>query len=333
MTFRPAFVAALLAGVLALPALASAATTVTASSTAHPSAVQTATVRQRYSISGTPTTSMGTSQTYDLTWTLPTIGQSGCLVCHDDKDLVRIKNGVTVSLYVNTDVLQASAHKNVPCTGCHTDFAYKTPHANATKSGEEWRSVAKVSCKNCHQDAAADFTNGAHSPSGAAGAASGTVGAPDSSAPGKPKPLCGDCHGGHSIAASNNVEAQKALHLSGIEMCGGCHEKDTKAFEDYYHGAAYVHRAPDAPSCWDCHSPHKILISTNRDSSVYKDHLYDTCHKCHKDPGDGYIDYAQLVHHKQDFLDANPLYAWISSARQTVQSIFGSIGSLFGKGS
>ena len=324
MTSRPAFFAAVLAVALALPASALAATSATATVGIPAASAYT---------TPTPKPSKNASQTYDLTWTLPTAGKSGCQVCHDDKDLVRVKNGKIVSLYVNTEVLRNSAHKNVPCTGCHTDFAYRTPHTNVSKTGEEWRTVAKLSCKNCHQDVFSDYTVSAHSPSGLPGESTSSVGAPDSSAPGMPKPLCGDCHGGHSIPASNNVVAQRELHSSGITMCGTCHVRDTASYRDYYHGAAYRDGAPDAPACWDCHGTHKVLASTNRDSSVYQDRLYDTCHKCHRDPGDGYVAYAQMIHGRQGVLDANPVFAFISSARKAITEAFEKVGSLFRKGS
>jgi len=314
----------------ALPAYgatASKSTTATASKSATATASSTSTA------SASVKTNQGAYQTYDLSWTLPTAGKSGCQVCHDDKDLVRIKSGKTVSLYVNTDVLKNSAHKDVPCTGCHTDFAYKTPHVNVSKSGEEWRNVAKLSCKNCHSNVFTDYASGSHSPSAVPGESTSTLGAPDSSAPGKPRPLCGDCHGGHSIPASNNVEAQRELHASGLKMCGSCHVKDTASYNDYYHGAAYRNGAPDAPACWDCHGTHKVLPSTNRQSSVYKDRLYDTCRKCHPDPRDGYVAYAQMVHGHQKVLDDNPVYALIASARKAVASAFDKVGSLFRQGS
>ena len=116
-------------------------------------------------------------------------------------------------------------------------------------------------------------------------------------------------------------------------MCGKCHVKDTASHNDYYHGAAYRDGAPDAPACWDCHGTHKVLPKTDRQSSVYPDRLYDTCHKCHQDPRDGYVAYAQMIHGKQQVLDANPLYAFISSASKVVTSAFDKFGSLFRKGS
>jgi hypothetical protein len=320
MTLRSATVVALLAAVLLLPASASAAT-----GTAN-SAASTAPPAPSYVTTTSGNTSL--TVTYDLSWTLPTAGKSGCTVCHADPDLVRIQGGKTVSLYVDTAVLENSAHKDVPCTGCHVDFAYKTPHSNVTTSGVEWKAVAKASCKNCHVNEFAEYSSSAHSPSRLTGYNKNLVGRPDSSAPGKPMPLCGDCHGGHSIPASDNVEAMNAEHLSGIEMCGGCHAQDTGAYVDYYHGAAYKMAALDSPACWDCHNTHDVLPSTNRQSSVNKDRIQDTCHKCHSDPGDGYTSYTQLVHHKQDVLDANPLYAWLKSVKEHLDSFGQKIKSI-----
>lgn len=282
------------------------------------------------------TTTVGNTKlkvTYDLSWTLPSAGKSGCTVCHDDRDLQRVKAGKIVNLYVNTEVLRDSAHREVPCTGCHTDFAFKVPHANVSKTGDEWRQTAKLSCKNCHAEAFSDYSASAHSPTGLPGQKKTAIGAPGSSAPGVAKPLCGDCHGGHSIPASNNVEAQAVLQASALQMCGSCHKKDAEDYDDYYHGSAYKRGAPDAPSCWDCHGVHKELPSTDRQSMVYKDKLYDACHKCHKDPGDGYIGYAEFVHGKSDVMQANPAYSLVSTVRTAVMGWFDKIKSMFGRSS
>jgi len=330
MTVRNAFIAVLLAAALVLSASAFAST-----ATVSPSSPSTATVGATPAVPSTATAgttakpSKNPTMTYDLTWTLPTAGKSGCTVCHSDRDLVRVQNGQTVSLYVNTAILEESAHKGVPCTGCHIDFAYKVPHSNIVQKGDEWKAVAKASCKNCHPQEYTDYTVSAHSPAGQPGGTTSTVGAASSTAPGMPRPLCGDCHGGHSIPASNNVEARRIVHLSGMEMCGKCHKQGTDSYMDYYHGAAYQTDAADAPACWDCHSTHKIFPSTNRQSTVYKDQIIDTCKKCHADPRDGYVSYGQLVHGKQAILDANPLYSAVKSAQDAVGTAVGKVKSLF----
>ena len=274
------------------------------------------------------------TRSYDLDWTLPTAGKSGCTVCHADKNLVRIKDGVTVNLYVDSLVLKNSAHRNVPCTGCHVDFAYKTPHDTVVRRGSAWRKIAKLACKNCHKAEFSDFANGAHSPSARPGEDSSTVGAADSSAPGKPRPLCGDCHGGHAIPSKEDSAGIEALRASGLVMCGKCHVATAATYADYYHGSAYRQGAKDAPACWQCHDTHLILASKNRRSTVNKVNLYETCTRCHKDATEGYFDYAQLIHSKQRIVDANPVMFAVNSARRAVFSAFQTIVTLFkGNGS
>lgn len=317
MTLRPAFAAALLVAAFALPA---------AACVSPPSALGATASTGKASVTAT--------RSYDLDWTLPTAGKSGCTVCHADKNLVRIKDGATLSLYVDSLVLQNSAHRNVPCTGCHVDFAYKTPHNTVVKRGSAWRDIAKLACKNCHKAEFTDFANGAHSPSARPGETSSTVGAADSSAPGKPRPLCGDCHGGHGIASKEDSASMDALHASGLEMCGKCHIETAANYADYYHGSAYRQGAKDAPACWQCHDTHLILASKDRRSTVNKINLYETCTKCHKDATEGYFDYAQLIHSKKRIVDANPVMLAVNSARQAVYSAFQTIVTLFkGNGS
>ena len=120
---------------------------------------------QTGSPTATPQTGSTTStqpSTYDLTFTLPTAGKSGCMVCHGDPNLVRIQGGQTVSMWVDTAMIESSAHATVQCTGCHLDFAYSVPHV-ATGS-EEWRDIAKAACKNCHKEAFSAYSAGVHSP-------------------------------------------------------------------------------------------------------------------------------------------------------------------------
>ena len=66
---------------------------------------------------------------------------------------------------------------------------------------------------------------------------------------------------------------------------------------------------------------------------MYKDRLYDTCHKCHQDPRDGYVAYAQMIHGHQQVLNDNPVYELIASAGRAVASALDKVGSLFRKGS
>lgn len=263
---------------------------------------------------------------YDLDFTLPTAGKSGCTVCHGDPNLTRVENGEVVSLYVDETVIDASAHTDVPCTGCHVDFAYETPH-EATQSGDEWRDVAKLACKNCkdHGDAYTKFVAGAHSPAVQPGATSTTE-------PQKRKPLCGDCHGGHAIPSMDDTAAMVALKETGLEMCGNddCHVDYATSYADYYHGQAYQMSAIDAPACWNCHRAHDVLPADNRASAVHPDQIELTCQECHEDPNEGYAAYSELVHGKQEILESIPIYRWIDSARDSIGNAVETVQGWFG---
>lgn len=276
-----------------------------------------------------PKSSTTASRTYDLDFTLPTQGKSGCTVCHADKNLVRVQSGSTVSLYVDVAVLGTSAHKDVACTSCHVDFAYKTPHINV-KKGDDWRSVAKLACKNCHKQEFSDFASSAHSPAGKPGQSAAQT-AREREAAGKPTttPLCGDCHGGHDIPSKEDSAALAAYHKRGLDICGRCHDKEARGYADYYHGAAYRRGAPDAPACWDCHGTHQVLSAKDRNSMVNESQLVPTCGKCHKAVDENYTTYARLIHRKPQELEANPVWAAYDKTRAAIRVAFTNIASWF----
>ena len=269
--------------------------------------------------------------TYNLDWTIGIAGKSGCLVCHGDKNLVRVIDGKAVSLYVDTQVINQSAHAALLCTDCHVDFAYKTPHPNANDD-TTWRQLAKSSCKNCHRPEFLQWAESSHSIAGTPGTTS-TVGAANSSAPGKPRPLCGDCHGGHAIPSKDDTAAMAAVHASALTMCGQCHVRAASTYQDYYHGAAYKDGAPDAPACWQCHNTHLVLPSKDRNSWTNADNLDTTCGQCHKSvgtpTGPGYTQYATLIHRREATLHSNPVYAAVSNVTYTIQNAFNKVIGTF----
>lgn len=252
---------------------------------------------------------------YDVDFTLPTNAKAGCMVCHSDPDLIRLKEGALVSYWVDAELVEASAHATVQCTGCHLDFAFKTPH---TDGGTDWDVRAKSACSNCHLDQSALVAKGAHRP--------GTVGgaAPDPAA--DEKPLCGDCHGSHGIEPlTDSPEGRASLSRRGRQVCGqeGCHADYWDTYDDYYHGAAYKRGAIDAPACWDCHRGHDVLPVDDKDSSVNERHIVETCAQCHPDANESYAEYAKLVHGRQDIADGIFLYGWVTTLRNAVMSLFG----------
>lgn len=248
---------------------------------------------------------------YDVDFTLPTAAKSGCMVCHGDENLIRLREDQVVSFYVDSTELEAGPHAAVQCAGCHLNFAFTLPHAD---SGEEWQRTAKSACKNCHQDQYLDYGQGVHRIEVGNGNGNGN-GAEEAE-----KPLCGDCHGAHDILALvDNPEGQKALRDNAWNVCGRCHEEYWENYDDYYHGRAFKRGAYDAPACWDCHGAHDIHPSSDRRSMVHESRLAATCGTCHPDLSEGYLEYAELIHKQQEAYDANPLY----SVFQRIRSFFG----------
>lgn len=279
-------------------------------------------------VSAAATASAAATRTYDLDFTLPTAGKSGCLVCHGDPNLAKIGVETTSSIYVDVARLQKSAHaEDTPCTGCHLDFAYTSPHKQI-EGGDDWAAAAKLACKNCHKDAFSAYANGMHSPAGKPGQT------PDETvkarvAAGKPAnvPLCGDCHGGHTIPSMDDTPAMTAQHLTGYDMCGTCHIEAAASYSDYYHGAAYRRGSLDAPSCWDCHGYHEILAVDDRRSPVHPSRLAETCGQagCHDNVDEQFLEYAKLIHGHDALRDANPVFSLtrdtIGRAVETLRSL------------
>lgn len=283
------------------------------------------------------------TQTYDLSFTLPTVGISGCMVCHGDSNLVVAGKTSVRSVFVDPEAMARTAHAATLCTGCHTSFAYKTPHKNTDT--DQWRMDAKGACKGCHAQQFADVTNGAHSGALKPGESPDEVAA-ERAAAGKPTdvPLCGDCHGSHEISyidaerwettgtaeiRAAAIAGSKALHGKGIEMCGGCHEAETDTYADYYHGAAYRRGAPDAPSCWDCHGAHEMLPSSDRRSPVHPQNLVETCGQCHKNANEKYAEYAKFIHGRAEVEKDVFLIGVVNSTRDVIKGAISTIASWF----
>jgi len=261
------------------------------------------------------------AQDYDLNFTLPTAGKSGCMVCHADKNLGRVQGTTWVSYWVDPAPLDAGPHASIMCTGCHSDFAYEAPH-NIEQA--DWKRTAKLSCKNCHQEQWTAYSAGVHSIATQPGEVpTGTAEA---------EPLCGDCHGGHEIMTlTDNPAGRDKLHSEGEQVCGRCHEDYYEDYADYYHGAAYQEGAPDAPACWQCHGWHDILPSSDRGSKVHEGNLQETCAQCHSsiEESDKYVSYSGLIHARQQAYEENAVYAFYQSTKASIQEFFGKMGSWF----
>lgn len=65
--------------------------------------------------------------------------------------------------------------------------------------------------------------------------------------------------------------------------CGDCHDSVEAVFSKSLHGKALTSGDEFAPHCYDCHSKHNVLHSSNKKSTTYVLNVPFTCGNCHKE--------------------------------------------------
>jgi len=141
-----------------------------------------------------------------------------CLMCHSDDTMTMEKNGKEVSLYVNQDVFDHSAHRNLNCISCHVGFdPEEIPHKE---------NITPVNCLNCHTDAKV-----IHSFHPQMVGANGMNGTPDVS--------CRNCHGTHNISLISDPDG-KWSKKNLVGSCGSCHKGPEEKYVLSEHGKAFA---------------------------------------------------------------------------------------------
>jgi hypothetical protein len=232
----------------------------------------------------------------------------GCLACHSNKRLSRIRDGREESLFIDPNVIGSSMHKQIACINCHTNFSYvEHPATNP----EDYRKVAGLACMKCHPYQKALYEQSIHGRLAAAGEKGELAGKETDPA------LCCDCHGSHNIQSPRFEPNRSKFRASAKETCGKCHTDRYASYGDYYHGQAYKNKADDAPVCWDCHDNHKIIKHESDGRKTFSPvgspgNLNHTCGKCHDHPERDLITYAPMIHGRQAVLDNNFVFNLLS---------------------
>jgi cytochrome b subunit of formate dehydrogenase len=141
-----------------------------------------------------------------------------------------------------------------------------------------WTHLAE-SCGACHEQEARDVLESVHGQALAAGR--------------RDAPTCTDCHAEHAIEDLRGMSPIEATQRT----CSRCHASErinaryrlprdrVRTFLGSYHGLAARFGSTRAANCASCHGYHRILPSTNEESSVHPSNLVATCGQCH--PGAG----------------------------------------------
>ena len=198
-----------------------------------------------------------------------------CQRCHANPELKMVRDGKTVSLFVNKDEISHSRHQRVACVQCHT---------GGTPSDERpCRTVTpKVDCSICHADQVAQYRSSTHGQLAAKGS-------PDA-------PGCSDCHGSHGVLG--RIDSNSPTFSRNVpNLCAKCHRSGQKAalryngkqdhiverYTESIHGRGLLEAGLTVTAnCADCHTAHTELPASDPRSSVNRANIAKTCAKCHR---------------------------------------------------
>lgn len=235
-----------------------------------------------------------------------------CADCH-------LRQTQSYDASVHGVALQAGHPDAATCQDCHD--------SHDILSGESALSPMFFSrqpqtCGRCHPNEAADWAASVHGKAVVAG--------------NRDAPVCTDCHSEHKIQS-----LKSSLQIS-EEVCGRCHASEqlntkynlpddrVKTFFESYHGLASEYGSTVAANCASCHGYHKILPSSDPNSTINRAHLVATCGKCH--PGDTSNFAFGRIHVAPDGQAAGSeisvrVNRWVREAYLTL--IFGVVGAMF----
>ncbi len=170
------------------------------------------------------------------------------------------------------------------CMQCHTYHYEDATEAHKAGGGT-------LSCASCHEEESTLWERSAHGIAYRKGH--------------EEAPHCETCHGEDSIQnISDEFNGQSV-----ISMCAGCHadrdmilrfQLNPNAISGYfntYHGKAYSlgYQGEEFATCVSCHDNHLILPHENPESSIAKQHIMETCGRCHDDVNENFV--SQLQHY------------------------------------
>jgi formate dehydrogenase gamma subunit len=212
---------------------------------------------------------------------------NACISCHADVtpkhpddnkllspvncDLCHRQQGITYRASVHGLARKAGHDDAATCADCHGSHEILPP--SSPSSPLHFVHQAQM-CGRCHMQEARDVTASVHGKAMATGK--------------RDAPTCTDCHSEHKIVA---LKHGSALKIS--DICSRCHASvylddkynlpadRVKTYMESYHGLAAQNGSTVVANCASCHGYHKILSSSDANSSINPDHLVATCGKCH----------------------------------------------------
>ncbi len=215
-------------------------------------------------------------------------GTNACVSCHSDlttkhpDDNIAAAPANCASCHAaQSKSYSASVHglarargqmDSATCSDCHDGHTILPP--TSPESPLHFSKLA-TTCGACHTEEAKDVEASVHGKAVAAGH--------------REAPTCTDCHSEHKIVA---LKGSSSFNIS-AQICSNCHASErlntkfnlpadrVKTFFDSYHGLAAQYGSTLAANCASCHGVHKILPSSDPNSTINSAHLVETCGRCH----------------------------------------------------
>lgn len=214
-----------------------------------------------------------------------------CAVCHSDgQKMARFgqKKVERVESYLESAhgiaVLEKGLAVAPTCTGCHGREGAHPHRIEPVRSPASPMNRANVveTCGRCHAGIANEYYAGIHG-------RDYREGNPD-------VPTCIDCHGEHGVQpVGSPTSSVYPTHIA--QTCSACHDREQlndryglptarrSTYLGSFHGIALVAGQLTVANCESCHGAHKILPSSDPQSSIHPANLVETCGRCH--PGIG----------------------------------------------
>ena len=209
-----------------------------------------------------------------------------CAQCHENINLTtkyQILIDHPIEVYKNSVhglATESGVDVAATCNDCHSTggSAHRILSPGDPKSSINHFNIPAM-CGQCHAGIEKEFLEGIHGQLVIRGEAD--------------SPVCTHCHGEHGIISPSDPRSPVSSIRLAEATCSPCHESITltekyglrtgrlTSFIDSYHGLKTKAGDTHVANCASCHGVHKILPSSNPESSIHSDNLQETCGDCH----------------------------------------------------
>jgi cytochrome b subunit of formate dehydrogenase len=209
-----------------------------------------------------------------------------CGTCHENLDLTskyKILISTPVQIYsssVHGRATKGGIYLAASCSDCHSagGSSHKILGPGDRNSSINHFNIP-ATCGKCHKGIQGDYLLGIHGQLAAEGETD--------------VPVCTTCHGEHGIISPSDPRSPVSRSRVAQETCAPCHESAVlnekyglppgrlASFIDSYHGLKSKAGDTHVANCASCHGVHRILPSSDPDSTVNPANLQQTCGECH----------------------------------------------------